>query len=310
MLQTSKVSVVIPAFNMCRVIPDTLESCAKQIYKNIEVIIYDDCSTDATEVIFKNNLDLSDTVFKYYRAEKNGGVGNAFNAGIEKATGDIVVLMCADDLFCNDYVISDIVKIFEGNPDVFHVSRYYHQFIDGDRSPVRAWRSNNPFVLANNPSGLAFRRAAIEGCKCSSKMFVETTALLHEACLKNPNGKIAIIQYDAIAARVHKSTSTQAGYWLKHRVSSPVMDQVSLGATEMATDFASLIQIKNGFKTSSVLEEIWNFITIRPINILNPMLWIFGMIALLTPRVVLRKIPGLYRCTWGRWTTKELKRCV
>lgn len=300
------VSIVIATYNMAHMIRETLCSCVEQKYN--EIIVYDDCSTDGTKDLFTKHMDFSHRNIKYYRGEKNVGVGNAFNAGIEKATGDIVVLLCADDLFCNDKVISDIVKCFEVDPQIFHVSRYYHQFIDGDRRPVRAWRSNNPFVLANNPSGLAFRRSAIEGCKCTSRMFVETTSLLNEACGKNLEGRIAILKYDAIAARVHKSTSTQSGYWLKHRVSSPVMDQVTLGAKEMATDFASLIQIKNGFKVSAVWEEICNFVKIKPINLLNPMLWIFGMIALLTPRVVLRKIPGLYRCTWGRWTTKELKR--
>jgi glycosyltransferase involved in cell wall biosynthesis len=289
---------------MKNLIKETLSSCWKQTQENIEIIVYDDCSTDGTEYLGWNRLKGN---IKYFRGEKNIGVGNAFNAGIEKATGDIVVIMCADDLFCNDHVISDIVKCFE-NPDVFHVSRYYHQFIDGDLRPVRAWRSKNPMVLANNPSGLAFRRSAIEGCKCSTKMFVETTALVHDACLKNPNGKIAILKYDAIAARVHKSTSTQKDYWLKHRVSSPVMDQVSLGATEIATDFASLIQIKNGFKTSAVIEEIINFVKVRPLNLIHPGFWIFSFIALVTPRAMLRRIPDVYRRTIGKWTTRELKR--
>jgi glycosyltransferase involved in cell wall biosynthesis len=252
-------------------------------------------------------MDLAANI-KYIRSDANKGVGGAFNEAIKESTGDIVVLMCADDLFCNDYVISDMVKIFEGNPDVLHISRYYNQFIDGDRRPVRAWRSKNPFVLANNPSGLAFRRSAIEGCKCSTKMFVETTALVHDACLKNPTGKIAILKYDAIAARVHKSTSTQSGYWLKHRVSSPVMDQVSLGAKEISTDFASLIQIKNGFTIGAVWEEIINFVKVRPLNILHPSFVFFALLSLFCPRSILRNLPNLYRKTWGRWTTKEIKR--
>jgi len=298
------VSIVIATYNMAKFLPETIRSCNWQDH-GAEIILYDDCSTDNT-----HDLYATHSFIKYYRGDKNGGVGNAFNAGIEKATGDIVILMCADDLFCDSRVISDIVKCFEVDPQIFHVSRYYHQFIDGDRRPVRAWRSSNPFVLANNPSGLAFRRSAIDGCKCSSKMFVETTSLLRDACLKNPNGKIAILKYDAIAARVHKSTSTQAGYWLKHRVSSPVMDQVSLGAKEMAMDYASLIQIKNGFRMSAVLEEIWNFVKIRPLNLLNPIFWFYTILVIITPRMFLRSIPNLYRRTLGRWTTREIKRCV
>jgi glycosyltransferase involved in cell wall biosynthesis len=295
---------------MKHLIGETINNCLDQKYCLHEIVIYDDCSTDGTDDVAFNLFNDSLVPIEYFRGEKNVGVGGAFNAGIEKATGDIVVLMCADDLFCNDKVISDIVKCFEVDPQIFHVSRYYHQFIDGDRRPVRAWRSSNPFVLANNPSGLAFRKSQMYDAKCASQMFVETTALLNECCAKNPNGRIAILKYDAIAARVHKSTSTQAGYWLKHRVSSPVMDQVSLGATEIATDYASLIQIKNGFTMSAVLEEIWNFVKIRPLNLLNPIFWFYTILVIITPRMFLRNIPNLYRRTWGRWTTREIKRCA
>lgn len=300
-MQIDKVSVVIATYNMAHLIGHTVRSILSQTYDNKEIIIYDDCSKDGTFDIYKNL-----TYLKYYRGEKNVGVGEAFNRGIAVAQGEIVILMCADDLFTNDLVISDIVERFKTNRKIGHISRWYHQFIDGDRRPVRAWRSGNPILQANNPSGLAFRKSALKRAKCSSKMFVETTALVSEVLKEG--WAWGMIKYDTIAARVHKSTSTTPGYWLKHRVSSPVLDQVSLGAKEISTDYSSLIQIKNGFKISAVLEEIVNFIKVRPLNLINPMFWFFSMVSILTPRAVLRKIPDIYRRTVGRWTTKEVKR--
>ena len=120
-----KVSIVIATHNMGHLICDTICSCQLQRYRNKEIIVYDDCSTDDTESLL---VDIPNV--KYYYGEVNVGVGNAFNAAIEKATGEIIILMCADDLFANKHVIKDIVNTFESNDEIGHVTRYYHQFID------------------------------------------------------------------------------------------------------------------------------------------------------------------------------------
>jgi hypothetical protein len=137
-------------------------------------------------------------------------------------------------------------------------------------------------------------------------MFIETSFL---ACVViNSGWDYCVITYDAIAVRVHDSTSTQKGYWLKRRVSSPVMDWWGLGVRGIAKDYVSLVQIKNGFTMSAVFEEIGNFIKLRPLNLLNPAFWFFSFVAVVTPRYILRKLPPLYRRTIGKWTTREICR--
>ena len=299
MLQ-EKVSIVIATYNMGHLIRDTIKSCLEQEYMNIEIIVYDDCSTDDTEEILNDVAGIS-----YHKAEKNSGVGAAFNAGIKIATGKYIVLMCADDLFTTKKYISDVVTVFQNHPQVVHVTRFYYQFIDGDQRPVRAWRDKNPIILANQPSGLAFRASALEGCECSNRMFIETSYLAANVLKK---GQGAVLAYDAIAARVHASTSTRPGYWLKRRVSSPVMDWWEIGGKEIAEDYVSFIQIRNGFKMSAVFEEIRNFIKLRPINLLIPEFWFWSLVAVLTPRWLLIRLPGFYRKHIGRRITKEIKR--
>jgi len=293
------VSIVIASYNMNHLIGATLNSCMWQDYANKEVIVYDDCSTDGTE---NRKWGLT----KYYRGEKNVGVGNAFNAGIEKANGEIVIILCADDLFLDKRYISDVVNCFTRDKSVGHVTRYYFQFIDGGKvKPCRAWRDRNPIVLSNNPSGLAFRKKALEGLGCSNKMFIETSYLTSQV-LKNWN--YVILPYDAIGARVHQSTSTTPDYWLKRRVSSPVLDWHEIGGVEIARDYVSFIQIKNGFTMDAVFEEIGNFIKLRPLNIINPAFWFWAVVAILTPRKILRKLPAFYRKHIGVRITREVKR--
>jgi glycosyltransferase involved in cell wall biosynthesis len=296
------VNVVIATHNMKSVILDTIMSILDQDYPNKRIIVYDDCSTDGTYELLKPLKWLT-----VIRGKVNVGVGEAFNKGIERSTGKYVMLMCADDLFTNRKVISDMVAEFEKDEKVGYVTRWYYQFVHNHGlGPVRAWRGNDPIVLANNPSALMFRKKALAGSRCENKMFVETSALASQVLAKG--WKSAILKYDAIAVRVWESTSTQPGYWLKRRVSSPVMDWTSIGGGAMAIDYVSFIQIKRGFKQSAVWEEVVNFVKVRPKNLLNPKFYFWAIVALVIPSKWAIALPQWYRNNIGRMITKEVKR--
>jgi glycosyltransferase involved in cell wall biosynthesis len=233
------------------------------------------------------------------------GSGESFNKAIEMATGDIIVLLCADDVFTDPNYIGDLVEEFK-DLDVGHVSRYYHQFVDGTKAPVRAWRCNDVIQLANNPSGLAFRKTALKGCTLTNKMFIEAPMLVKQVLDKRWKSKI--LKYDAVAVRVHASTARNSGYYRDRWVSSPIEEWSKIGGRSLLRDYTSLIQIKNYFTTKAVLREIWNFIRLRPINLLMPHFWFFAGLSVVTPRTILIKIPDIYRATIGRWITRERKR--
>lgn len=88
-----KYSVIVPVFNRPAEVRDLLESLSKQTYKNFEVLIIEDGSTETCEVICKQyseNLDL-----KYFFKE-NSGQGFSRNFGFEKACGDYFVQFDSD----------------------------------------------------------------------------------------------------------------------------------------------------------------------------------------------------------------------
>ena len=118
------------------------------------------------------------------------GTGMAFNKAIEGARGDIVVLLCSDDVFTDPHVISDIVKVFESSPQIGHVSRFYHQFVENDRHPVRAWRGENVLELANNPSGMAFRKSAIDGSLVVYCFWLGCVLLITPDCIVDSIGRL------------------------------------------------------------------------------------------------------------------------
>lgn len=89
------ISVIIPLFNKEKAIEATLLSVLNQTYKDFELIIADDGSTDGSSSIVKEYVK-KDNRIKYFR-KSNGGVSSARNYGLSQATGEWVVFLDADD---------------------------------------------------------------------------------------------------------------------------------------------------------------------------------------------------------------------
>lgn len=89
------VSVLMPAFNSELYIAEAIDSIINQTYKNIELIIYDDGSTDATRSIIEGYQDPR--IIKIF-SDTNFGVVRARNDMIDKANGQYIALMDADDI--------------------------------------------------------------------------------------------------------------------------------------------------------------------------------------------------------------------
>lgn len=236
-----------------------------------------------------------------YHDDEGIGTGEAFNRAIAMGKSDIVVLLCSDDVFTDPHVISDIVAIFE-KESIDHVSRWYHQF-QWDRRPVRAWRSENILELANNPSGLAFRR--LHMVTLSNKMFFESVDAVWRLCYFNPHG-YQIMRWDTVAVRVHKSFSRNPEHYRKNWNGSLVEYWAKLGWK--SNDYASLIQIKVNYTTKAVMNEILSFIKVNWMVLFNPLFWFFSFVVIITPRAILQKVPEIYRSTFGRIITREIKR--
>ena len=94
---TSRVSVIMPSFNMARYIGSALRSILLQGHEDIEVIIADCTSTDETRAVVaesSTNLDV-----KVVEVESASAPGIARNAALEQTSGDIVAFLDADDLW-------------------------------------------------------------------------------------------------------------------------------------------------------------------------------------------------------------------
>lgn len=106
------VSVVIPAFNSAETIPRSLDAVLRQSYRNIELVVVDDGSTDDTASTVERYCALDDRV-RLLRQE-NGGVGAARNTGLRVSTGKYVFFVDADDSV-SELSIEACVRISESN---------------------------------------------------------------------------------------------------------------------------------------------------------------------------------------------------
>jgi len=105
-----KVSIIIPVYNREHILSNCLKSVLNQDYKNIEIIIIDDGSTDKSYTIVKNYQQESEKISAYHI--ENGGASKARNFGLSKAKGEYICFIDSDDIVSIDY-ISTLVNAME-----------------------------------------------------------------------------------------------------------------------------------------------------------------------------------------------------
>ncbi len=110
------VSVCIPVYNGGAFLHRALESCIEQTYKNIEVIVVDNVSTDNTQEVVLKYLK-KDNRIKYFRNDKPLRIGDNFFKSFKLATGEFIQHIGHDDWISRDYIESSVFW-FKKKPDI------------------------------------------------------------------------------------------------------------------------------------------------------------------------------------------------
>lgn len=136
-----KVSIITATFNSASTIRDTIDSVIAQDYPNIEHIIVDGASKDATMNIVKSYGGKISHII----SEPDKGIYDAMNKGIRVATGDIIGILNSDDFFAANDVVSRIVAEFISDNTIVGVySNLYYVKRDNPIEISRNWISK-PF---------------------------------------------------------------------------------------------------------------------------------------------------------------------
>jgi glycosyltransferase involved in cell wall biosynthesis len=110
MIKEPLISIITPTFNSVTTIEDCLKSATYQSYKNFEHLIIDGLSSDATLDIIKKYQ----TQYSYIRfiSEKDMGIYDAMNKGINMAKGEWLYFLGSDDILYDENVFSALVPLF------------------------------------------------------------------------------------------------------------------------------------------------------------------------------------------------------
>ncbi len=133
-----KISIIIATLNNEETIYRNLESIKLQTYKNFEIIVIDGGSNDNTLDIFKK-FNFQNIKFKNQISK---GVYGAFNEGIKLSTGEIIVILNADDFFNNSHCLKIIADEFNGDQNIDLLMSNI-KIINNRNRLKRIYKSNN-----------------------------------------------------------------------------------------------------------------------------------------------------------------------
>ncbi len=125
------VSIITPSYNTADYISETIKSVLSQSYKNWEMIIVDDCSTDNTDEVVAEFL--SDSRIKYLKNESNSGAAVSRNYALREAKGKWIAFLDSDDLWSPNKLEKQLGFMKENG---YHFSYTDYSEIDEQSSPL------------------------------------------------------------------------------------------------------------------------------------------------------------------------------
>jgi len=136
------VSIILPTYNGEKYIYQSIESCLKQSYNNLELIIVDDCSKDRTAEIVHS---FEDRRIMYFRHEKNMGLANSLNTGLKNSSGQYLT-WTSDDNFYHKKAIEIMADFLEKKKSISFVYSNFH-IIDEEGKLIKDYRVKGPNTL-------------------------------------------------------------------------------------------------------------------------------------------------------------------
>ncbi len=313
-------SVVVFTYNRAELLRLCLQSIIKEtIGYNCEIIISDNCSDDHTELVVKS---FQDNRVLYFCNDSNLGLRGNLQAGTDRATTDIVMLMGDDDILLPGSVSATISHFIE-NPDVGLVTRPYYWFTDNVNNPAREVAPpaggqllylktledklshvEKVYETAGQISGLAFRKSFVTR-KYNADIFTTHLYIFSELLLKHT---VVVIDQYSVAVKIGESMCRHNPEIYRK---SPLQSWVEMfnevysdkdgqklkrkGITNIASHVEGIIQIKSYGSFSQTVRELGLMIYYRPRNLISFKFLLYSALALITPRNFVIKLTDVYK---------------
>lgn len=157
-------SIIIPAYNVEQYVEESIKSVLGQDFKNYELILIDDCSTDSTKSILEKYA--SDTTKIYSTTQNTGTAAGPRNVGLQHATGEYIIFLDGDDKLHNSKVLNKIDKLIGSEKyDVVYLG--YQDLGNSDK--MRVSNNNNSTKEARIICDVTFSVSS----RCWNRAFIE-----------------------------------------------------------------------------------------------------------------------------------------
>ena len=228
------ISIIIPVYNVEKYLDECILSVINQTYKNLEILLIDDGSTDSSRDICYNYSEKDDRI--QIINKKNGGLASARNIGIAKATGEYIYFLDSDD-YIKETTIEEVINYMKNNDlDLCYFSADV-VIEDDDLSWNKKMYIKRNHYIPNK--GISILKELVDNNEytCSNCMFISKSSLLKLNNLKYTEGyiyednyfafmlainsqKSGVLNKSLYFRRVRKGSITTEDFVLKKRINS------------------------------------------------------------------------------------------
>jgi glycosyltransferase involved in cell wall biosynthesis len=194
-LNQPKVSVLIPTFNYARYLPEAIESVLSQDFRDFELLIADDCSTDNTAEVVKPYVSRDPRV-RLIVHSKNMGMVNNWNFCLQQARGEQIKYVFGDDRLFSSRALGRMSALLDANPSatlvacariildesskVVNLWRHLPEGRHDGRKIITACLMKDGQNIVGEPSVVLFRKAdAARGFNLTLKQLVDVEMWFH-----------------------------------------------------------------------------------------------------------------------------------
>lgn len=221
-MEKDKVSIIVPVYNVEKYVEKCLDSLISQSYKNIEIILINDGSKDNSGKIC-DMYKRKDSRIEVFHKE-NAGVSEARNLGIQKATGEYLCFVDADDFVMNDYIEYMHQLIAKDSSDIAICAKMFSNFnekqtsdvvieyLDGENSVIRILNYRMPIGVYSR----IFKKDLIDnnGIRFLKDIFMGEGFNFNVACFQKAK-KVIISNYKVYYYRRDNATSATSNFSIK-----------------------------------------------------------------------------------------------
>ncbi len=197
----AQISIIVPTYNVSSYIEQCIFSLTQQTFKDIEILVVDDCGTDDS-IDKVTKIAKTDKRIKIIHNKTNQGVAETRNIGLKHVSAPYTSFLDPDDWVAPDFyekLYSDITK-YDADIAVSDVLYYYKEDSSLSRAWVSQWNFKTKKKVVSSPTEKQFN---IYGCACWGKLY--KTTLFTQYDVKCPKGlKIEDVPITAITTILAK----------------------------------------------------------------------------------------------------------